>query len=107
MIWQPRLTKPKAQTNSYLFRAQSNTDNLEICWLLPPREMFKQYEKGQVCENEWVIWSYHLFDTSRNILERPADDDLCDDKCKIIMIDIAREHDEQKRMDRLYSTLKI
>ena len=37
MLWQPRLTRPKAQTNSYLFRAQSNSDVIEVCWLLPPR----------------------------------------------------------------------
>src|ERR1700722_12878620 len=46
LIWQPRLTKPKAQTNSYLFRTISNTDELEVCWLLPPREMWKQYEEN-------------------------------------------------------------
>lgn len=103
MIWQPRMTKPKAQTNSYLFRATSHTDNLEICWLLPPRETLNQFVKGQVCENEWVIWSYHLFDTSRNMLERPCDEDLCDDRCKIIMLDIAREQDEQKRVEKLYN----
>src|SRR5215470_6737494 len=25
MLWQPRLTKPQAQSNSYLFRAKSNS----------------------------------------------------------------------------------
>ncbi len=107
MLWQPRMTKPKSQTNSYLFRATSHTDNLEICWLLPPREMLKQYLKGQVCENEYVIWSYHQFDNKRKELELPHEQDFSDDQCKIVMIDIAREHDEQKRMDRLYSTLMI
>src|ERR1700685_1507363 len=43
MLWQPRLTKPKAQTNSYLFRAASKSDVLMICWLIPPREMWNQY----------------------------------------------------------------
>lgn len=107
MIWQPRLTKPKAQTNSYLFRAMSHTDNLEICWLLPPRETLKQYEKGQVCENELVIWSYNQFDTKRKELQASHQDDLNDDKCKMIMIDIAREMDQQTRINKLYSFMKV
>lgn len=107
MIWQPRLTKPKAQTNSYLFRAQSHTDNLEICWLLPPRETLKQYQKGQVCENELVTWSYYQFDHKRKELEEPNSEDVSEDRFKIIMLDIAREMHEQKQMDKLYSTLKI
>ena len=48
MLWQPRLTRPKAQTNSYLFRAKSHSDICEICWLLPPREMWKTYDKGTI-----------------------------------------------------------
>jgi len=48
MFWQPRLTKPKAQTNSYLFRAISKTDIVEIIWLLPPRELWEQYEEGKI-----------------------------------------------------------
>ena len=47
MLWQPRISRPSPQTNSYLFRAQSNTDLIEICWLLPPREMWKEFEKGK------------------------------------------------------------
>lgn len=102
MYWQPRLTKPKAQTNSYLFRAISNTDNLEVCWLLPPRETVMQFNKGNMMENELVIWSYHHFDTKRYLLDAKPKDDFDDDRCKMIMIDIAREMDEQKRMDTLY-----
>jgi hypothetical protein len=40
LLWQPRLSKPTAQTNSYLFGAQSNTDLIELCWLIPPRELW-------------------------------------------------------------------
>ena len=48
MLWQPRLWKPKAQTNSYLFRVKSKTDIIEICWIIPPRELWGQYDKGKV-----------------------------------------------------------
>ena len=50
MLWQARLTKPKPEKNSYLFRAQSNTDIVEICWLLPPYETWRQYQSGQMFE---------------------------------------------------------
>ena len=46
MLWQARLGKPKAQTNSYLFRAKSNADILEICWMIPPRSNGGNTEKA-------------------------------------------------------------
>lgn len=30
ILWQPRLTKPKAQTNSFLFRAIPKTGEIEV-----------------------------------------------------------------------------
>ena len=102
MLWQPRITRPKAQTNSYLFRAISNTDKMEICWLLPPRELWPQYEKGKITENETVLWSVDQFLNNRKALEAPLEDDISEEKFKLIMIDIAREVDEQKRMEKLY-----
>jgi hypothetical protein len=102
MLWQPRLTKPTAQTNSYLFRAQSNTDILEICWLLPPREMWAQYKKGNVTEHEFVLWSIDMFENHRQDLERPDPDDLNEEQCKNIYLRIAAEADEEKRMKKLY-----
>lgn len=75
LLWQPRLVKPKAQTNSYLFRAQSNSDIIEICWLLPPRELWGQYDKGKVCESNWVAWSIDQFTNNREELEKPFADD--------------------------------
>lgn len=104
MIWQPRLTKPKAQTNSYLFRAKSNTDQIEVCWLLPPREIWPQYKKGNVTENELVLWSIAQFEFHRKDLEKPAADDMKDDQTKNIYLMIAHEMDEENRMKKLYST---
>lgn len=84
MLWQPRLTKPLPQTNSYLFRAQSKTDILEICWLLPPRELWEQYKKGQVTEHPDIIWSINQFINNRDDLGKPFQDDLSDEKVKEI-----------------------
>ncbi len=84
MLWQPRLTKPKAQTNSYLFRAISKTDTLEVCWLLPARELWDQYKRGNVLEEPTVLWSINQFQLNREKLEAPAHDDLCDEKVRKI-----------------------
>jgi hypothetical protein len=103
MLWQPRLTKPKAQTNSYLFRAISNTDQLEICWMIPPREMWPQMRAGQLTANPIADWSIALFNLQRHLLEAPFDDDLPDHKIKEIYSRVAMEIDEEKRMAKMYS----
>lgn len=102
MIWQPRLTKPKAQTNSYLFRVLSNSDELEVCWLLPPREMWKQYEQNMVTEHELVLWSINQFCNHRNILEMADKEDLNDERVRQIYITVATEIDQEKRMENIY-----
>lgn len=84
MLWQPRLTKPLPQTNSYLFRAESKTDILEICWLLPPRELWNQYKTGQVTEHPIVLWSIDQFTNNRDGLGQPYPSDLSDEKVKEI-----------------------
>lgn len=102
MIWQPRLTKPNPQTNSYLFRAISNTDKMEICWLLPPKEMWPQYKKGNVTENELVIWSIAQFQFNRDEMAKPYEEDMTDEQSKNIYMTIAREMDEEKRIKKIY-----
>lgn len=104
MLWQPRLAKPKAQTNSCLFRVKSHTDILEICWIIPPRELWGQYKKGNITEHEWVHWSIDKFIHDRSYLEMKYPDDLDDDKIKWIYETVAREIDEEIRMEKLYKT---
>ncbi len=93
MYWQPRLTKPEAQTNSYLFRAKSRSDIIEVCWLLPPVEMWPQYQKGNVTEHETVNWSIGQFKHHKQALEAPDKDDLSDDQIKIIYEAVKLEKD--------------
>lgn len=92
MFWQPRISKPKAQTNSYLFRAQSKTDNIEICWMLPPREMWRQYKKGNVTESNWTSWSIEQFQNNRQVLEDPFPDDLSEANGQKIYQQVIAEH---------------
>jgi len=106
MIWQPRLSKPSANTNSYLFRAQSNTDILEICWLLPPRETWNQYKKGNVTEHEYVLWSIDQYMRNRVEMEKPFKDDLSEEQIKNIYIRVASEMDEEKLMMKNYPMIK-
>ncbi len=97
MYWQPRLVKPEAQTNSYLFRAKSHTDQLEVCWLLPPETMWKQYQKGNVTENEIVMWSIDQYRKNKKKLESPEADDLKDSQVRRIYREIAREQIQEKQ----------
>lgn len=82
MIWQPRLMKPKAQTNSYLFRAISKTDLVEIVWLLPPRELWAQYELGKVTESRDIVTSIMNFLHCREMLEAPHAEDWPEEKIR-------------------------
>lgn len=84
MLWQPRLTKPKAQTNSYLFRAISKTDVVEVCWLLPPEDLWPQYKRGNLTEHELVLWSINEYITNKKGLERAEHDDLSEEKIRSI-----------------------
>lgn len=85
MLWQPRLTKPKAQTNSYLFRVISKTDLVEIIWILPPRELWKQFETGNILESRDILTSIHNFENYRDELERPHEDDLSENEIRKIL----------------------
>lgn len=104
LIWQPRLTRPKPQTNSMLFKAYPGTDVIRICWIIPAKEMWAQYKKGQVCENLMIDEFIDTFESSRKLLEKPEDDDYSDDKIDQIYRELAQEARNKKMMDRLYSS---
>lgn len=84
MLWQPRLTRPQAQTNSYLFRATSHTDLIEVCWLLPPSELWTQYETGNVTGDQTILWCIQKFRNDKKDLEKPHPEDLSDERIKQI-----------------------
>ncbi len=105
MIWQPRLSKPIAQTNSYLFRAHSHTDIIETIWLLPPREMWPQYKKGNITEHETVLWSIDMFTNYRYKLDKSDPEDLDDATASSIYLRVAREMDEENRKKKNYTKL--
>ena len=102
LIWQPRLTKPKAQTNSMLFKGYPGKDILKVIWMIPAREMWSQFEKGKLTENQLIIESIYDFQFHREKLEKPEDDDLSDQKIDAIYTELSTQMSGKKLMDRLY-----
>lgn len=74
LIWMPRVTKPKAQTNSYLFLAKKNDDLIKIIWMIPPRDLWEQYAPGKMTHNEEIWTSIQNFQYAREKLEAPDPD---------------------------------
>ncbi len=91
IIWQPRLTRPKPQTNSMLFKGYPGSDLIKMCWMIPAREMWDQYKKGNLTEHSFVCWSIDKFENERALLEQPEDDDLNDDAIDKIYESIGRQ----------------
>ena len=89
LIWQPRLTKPKAQTNSMLFKAYPGSDQIKVIWMIPAREMWPQYKKGNITQNETVVSSINAFETNRKALEVPESDDLTDNQVDAVYREIS------------------
>jgi hypothetical protein len=90
LIWDPRLTKPKAQTNSMLFKAYPATDTIKIIWMIPERSMWSQYQKGNLTESSIITESIHEFEHSKKRMEEIELDDLSDDEIHKIYQQIAR-----------------
>ncbi len=91
LIWQPRLTKPKSQTNSMLFKAYPGTDIVNVLWIIPSRELWDQFSLGQMLENKTVIDSIYKFQYDRETLERKEIDDLPDHIIDQIYRDISQQ----------------
>ncbi len=102
LIWQPRLTKPKAQSNSMLFKACPGTDMIKVIWMIPASELWEQYEKGLLTENKTVSESIHNFRYNRDKLEAREDDDLTDKQIDAIYTEISCNASYEKMMRRLY-----
>lgn len=90
LIWQPRLTKPRAQENSMLFKAYPGTDVLKVIWMIPASEMWTQYEKGKMTENKTVSDSISDFKNNRAKLEERESDDLTDQQINDVYREISR-----------------
>lgn len=90
MYWQPRLSKPKMETNSYLFRIRSFSDECEVMWMLPPKEVWPEYEEGKIAESEIVLWSIGQYRNNKEKMEHPEPDDLPDSLAIQILNEVKR-----------------
>lgn len=102
LIWSPRLTKPKAQTNSMLFKYFPSLDQIKVIWILPQKELWDQYFKDNLTENEIVCQSINDFRNNIGKLEKDEDDDLNEEQCKQIYMQISCNASSKKLMGRLY-----
>jgi hypothetical protein len=102
LIWQPRLSKPEAQTNSMLFKAYPGTDNIKVIWMIPAREMWDQYITGNVTESNIVQNSIRDFRFHKLDLEMKEKDDLTDEQIEQIYRDLSLQAKHKKAMDNLY-----
>lgn len=97
ILWQARLSRPKPETNSFLFRALSKTDQIEVCWIIPKQEMWGQFEKGFVAESNLCAWSIDQYQNHYESLARPHPDDLPEEKGKKILEVVLNEHKQELR----------
>lgn len=102
MLWQPRLKKPEAQTNSYLFRFLSHTDIAEPIWAIPPPEMWDQYKTGNVTEHEFVNYCIEMFRSNKSKLEAKDPEDLSEERGSSIWLELIDFKRKNKMMSKIY-----
>jgi hypothetical protein len=96
LIWQPRLTRPKAQTNSMLFKGYPGTDLIKVIWMIPARELWDNFKKGMLTQNETISDSIHDFQYNRDRLEAKEPDDLSDAEVDSIYKEISLSSKQRK-----------
>lgn len=98
LIWQPRLTRPIPQTNSMLFKAYPGTDLVKVIWMIPDEVLWKQYEKGNVTDNETIRQSIHSFVHERDKLAQKEPDDLLDWQIDNIYRELSKAAQQRKNV---------
>jgi hypothetical protein len=81
LVWQPRLKRPDPEPNTMLFKVDpSKPEEVRICWIIPPIELWQQYDEGKVAESDITKWSIDQYVHNRKLLEKKEDDDLPDER---------------------------
>jgi len=107
MYWQPRISIPACEDNSYLFRAISNTDLVDVVWLIPPMAMWGQYEMGKVTESNDVLWCINQYKSNKSVLERPHPDDWPEERSQQILKLIVNEHSQTLKNNKAKLILSL
>lgn len=103
LIWEPRLTKPKAQSNSMLFKAYPPSDRIKIIWMIPAREMWNSYGRGLMLQDDITSKSIQAFQFDRKSLECKEEDDLSEEMIKQIFLEIGINANNRKKMKEMYT----
>ncbi len=104
LIWQPRLKKPKAQTNSMLFKAYPPGDKIKVIWMIPDRDQWPAYKKGTMLHQQVVLDSIKAFQEDRLSLEKDEEDEVTEEMAQRIYREIAISHKqklEKKQADEV------
>jgi hypothetical protein len=96
LIWIAKLLKPKAESNSMLFKAYPGTDLIKIIWMIPARELWEQFEKGKLTENESIYNDICMYINNREKLEEPEDDDPTDEEANAIYKELSIDANYKK-----------
>src|SRR5690242_17624469 len=76
MVWVPRLTKPRPETNSMLFKYYPKEDIVKVIWMIPATEMWDQYKKGNLTQHQIVVESIDEYRNHRQRMGSPEKDDM-------------------------------
>jgi hypothetical protein len=96
LIWQPRLSRPLAQTNAMLFKGYPGTDLIKKIWMIPDRALWGEYKKGYLTESQFICECIHKFTFARHLLDISEEDDLPDWRINMIYSEISREANKIK-----------
>jgi hypothetical protein len=102
LIWQPRLTRPKPQSNSMLFKAYPGSDVVKIMWMIPDRSLWEQYEKDKMTGDSVIYESIQTFKNNSRKLAEPESDDLNDEQIDSIYQSISANASRKNLMNKLY-----
>ena len=103
LIWQPRLSRPKPQTNSMLFKGYPGSDIVKVIWMIPAREIWDQFTQGKITEDKTIADSINAFQFNREELERNEPDDLSDEQIDAIYKELSTHAKYKKLQDTLYA----
>jgi hypothetical protein len=106
IIWQPRLTKPQAQSNSMLFKAYPGTDLIKVIWMIPAPELWDQYTKGKMTQNKTVCESIEAYKTNKKMLEEKEDDDMSDAQIDAIYRELSANAKKRQRETKSNTILR-
>lgn len=88
VIWQPRMLKPVPQLNSMLFRVGKNATEFDVIWIIPPVEIWPEFDKGNIHENEVVKRSIYMFTKRFSELSMPFPDDLTGEQAQNVLFEL-------------------